>query len=168
MLSRQFIRLAREQGWEVQDDRIAGEIDEVLFTILDSERGQTLILYLPQLMQATREKLEGFVASNRRRLRLRELEMSEDFYFLRFRSRLFVARAEDFATTLATLVGLIREEESVQPICAVCGELCDDDERGYYLELYVHAHAACLADTARDESEASDADDAGAAGADED
>ncbi len=145
MLSKQFIRLAREQNWRVDDDRISGDVDDLLFTILDSDRGITLILYLPSLLPATRDKLASYCLTNRKRLRLRDFEESDAFYFLRFRQGLFSLSAERLISTIAIITALVREEQPLDPVCAVCQEDCLPSERDYYLDLFCYAHAACLA-----------------------
>ncbi|MDI9498151.1 MAG: hypothetical protein QM270_06680 [Bacillota bacterium] len=161
MLSKQFIRLAREQNWRVDDDRISGDVDDLLFTILDSDHGITLILYLPSLLPATRDKLASYCLSNRKRLRLRDFEESDAFYFLRFRQGLFALSAERLISTIAILTALIREEQPLDPVCAVCQESCLPSERDYYLDLYCYAHAACIADgNASPEPEEADDDEA--------
>ncbi|MDI9468834.1 MAG: hypothetical protein QM296_01360 [Bacillota bacterium] len=158
MLSKQFIRLAREQNWRVDDDRISGDVDDLLFTILDSDHGITLILYLPSLLPATRDKLASYCQTNRKRLRLRSYEESDAFYFLRFRQGLFSLSAERLTSTIAILTALIREEQPVDPVCAVCQQSCSLSERGYYLDLFCYAHAACL-DAENEDPEPEEADD---------
>lgn len=143
MISTQLMKLAEMNQWKVnaKEDMIFGEYNGYLFTALEGKHFKALITPVAGISPDALEMIVKFLENQRKVLKLRNYEISDNFLCVRMEEGIIPISGEKMEFMLGQLSGLLSLYEVPARSCVVCGQTAQ--RRGLYLGLFCHLHQEC-------------------------
>lgn len=143
MISTQMMKLADNSQWKVntEEQTVFGEFNGYLFTGLEGKNFKAFITSLAGIRPEPLRSLLRFLDENRKILKLRNFDVTDNFLCVRMQEGLLPIPHEKMEYLLAQISGLLSLGDLPTDACAVCGQ--QTSRKGLYYGLYCHLHQEC-------------------------
>ena len=146
MISRQLEKLADKYDWKRHQDSnedisLFGEFNGFLFTAMEGKGFKAFFTPVAGIGKNQLRQLKTWLEDNRRELKIRNYELSENFLCIRLQEEWLPRSVEKMESFLIRLTGILDELELSENSCAICGGTAD--KKGLYVGLFCHLHPEC-------------------------
>lgn len=146
MISKQLGKLADKYDWKrhqenEEDITLFGDFNGFLFTAMEGKGFKAFFTPVAGIGKQQLHQLRTWLEDNKRELRIRNYELSDNFLCIRLQEEWLPRSVEKMESFLIRLTGLLDELDLPENSCAICGSPAD--KKGLYVGLLCHLHPEC-------------------------